>query len=112
MKSVKWTDNVCTVGGTCIHGYFNHADLLQLLELCPEGDITNTFCCHELGMSGGKEFADRVKEIGEAEAKKNGYHPMHTHERGYYFTFMEKEGHKLMAWLKERYPMIRGEGCF
>ncbi len=102
MKNVKWTDNVCTVGGTCIHGYFNLDDLKQLFGLCPNGDFTPTFYHEKLGAYGFSESdIDKMREIKGLDQ-----------EFGYYFTFMEKDGGKLITFLKEKFPMVRGEGCF
>jgi hypothetical protein len=114
MKNVRWTNNVCTVGGTCIHGYFTLDDLRQLFKLCPDASFTPTFYHEKLGAYGySEQHLDKVKEIGEAEAKRRRcMYPLHTHEWGYYFTFMEKDGQALIKWLKERYPMRRGEDCY
>lgn len=112
MKNVRWSDNVCTVGGTCIHGYFTVEDLRKLFELCPQGSFTPTFYHEKLGAYGfGPDVLDKMVEIGKEEIKKCLYYPLHTHEWGYYFTFMEKDGEKLLSWLREKFPMVRGESC-
>lgn len=40
---VKWSDNLCTVGWTCIHGWFSPDELRRLASECPDGDFTPTF---------------------------------------------------------------------
>jgi hypothetical protein len=115
MKRVRWTDNVCTVGGTCIHGYFTAEDLRWLFKLCPVGSFTPTFFHEKLPVAGlGLEDIDTIEIIGEAEAKLPGIcrYPLHTYEHGYYFTFQESDGGELLEELKRNYPMVRGEGCY
>jgi hypothetical protein len=98
MKNVIWTNNVCTVGGTCIHGYFDGIDLTFLLSLCPEGYFTPTFYCETLNSGGFKN---------PQELKKHKWHNNKTLfdvELGYYFTFMDNEGEKLIKYLKKKFP--------
>lgn len=103
MNSVRWTDNVCTVGGTCIHGCFNATDLRLLFELCPTGTFTPTFFEPRLPVYGyGREGIDIIKGIGTRHGS------LGDEERGYYFTFMESEGQALLTYLREHYPLRRG----
>jgi hypothetical protein len=114
MKNVRWSDNVCTVGGTCIHGYFTLEDLSQLFELCddPDATFTPTFYHERLGPCGFiQNDLESIRTLGEDEESRKVYSPLHKGERGYYFTFMERYGERLLTWLKERYPMVRKEGC-
>lgn len=108
MKNVKWTDNICTVGGTCIHGYFNGDDLNILLKLCPTGTFTPTFSNEHLD-DGGYRNTKLLKEIIISRHESIS---LYDKEWGYYFIFMENEGNQLLGFLKKSYPMIRGEGCF
>jgi hypothetical protein len=40
---VTWSDNLCTVGSTCIHGWFAPDEMRRLLAECPDGTFTPTF---------------------------------------------------------------------
>ena len=43
MKSLRWSDNICTVGWTCIHAWMNYEDMEWLHSMHPEGTFTPTF---------------------------------------------------------------------
>lgn len=107
MQRVRWTDNICTVGSTCIHGYFDGDDLTFLLSLCPNGSFTPTYY-HERFPASGKSDPSCLKQLKFSNFSERS---LYDTELGYYFDFTESEGHKLLNWLKERYPMVRGEGC-
>jgi len=110
MKNVKWTDNVCTVGGTCIHGYFNGADLTKLWQLCPSGHATPTFCHERLGPRGfGIELLDVLKSIKYFSSDND---VLYNKEYGYYFTFMEKDGDALLSYLSGIFTMKKGENGY
>lgn len=40
---VTWSDNICQVGWTCIHGWFSPDEMRRLASDCPAGDFTPTF---------------------------------------------------------------------
>lgn len=95
---------MCTVGGTSVHGYFTAADLMILFELCPSGSFTPTFYHEHLPAVGyGREGIERVKVI-ESEYRHSSVDGF-----GFYFTFMEADGEALLTYLRNKYPMIRGE---
>jgi hypothetical protein len=102
MRRVQWTDNILTEGVTCIHGYFTREDLNLLFELCPEGWLTQTFCCDlsvcGRGINDLKDF-DKLNWTGYVK------------EKGFYFSFEETKGIKLIEFLKQSFPMRRGEPC-
>lgn len=105
MKNVRWSDNSCTVGGTCIHGFFNGPDLEKLLELCPEGNFTPTFYSEKFYRSGcGLSDIQHMKNVIYWNGKT-----LYDTENGYYFTFMENDGADLLEYLKTKFPMVRGE---
>ena len=43
MQNLDWSDNNCTVGSTCIHGYFVLPELKEIMGLQTECSITPTF---------------------------------------------------------------------
>lgn len=105
MKYVRWTDNVCTVGGTCIHGNFSGDDLKKLFELCPSGDFTPTFYNEKFYRSGCTlKDVDDLKKV-----PCYPYTTLYNSECGYYFSFMERDGRALLEFLKELFPMVRGD---
>jgi hypothetical protein len=74
MKNVRWSDNVCTVGGTCIHGAFTAEDLKQLFELCDDesATFTPTFYHARLGPCGyNRNGVELLEQIGNKEPKAN-----------------------------------------
>ena len=44
MKQVTHSDNLCTVGMTCITALMDANDMRALLKLCPDGNFTPCFC--------------------------------------------------------------------
>jgi len=104
MKNVRWTDNACTVGGTCIHGFFNGDDLKKLFELCPSGHFTPTFYAEKFYRSGCT-----LKDVDDMKKVPWGYpkSTLYDSEADYYFTFMECDGQKLLEFFKESFPMVR-----
>lgn len=100
MNHVRWSDNNCTVGGTCIHGRFTPNDMAWLLSMVPEGYFTNTF--HEPEFGWRRITPEKAREVCGEE------------ERGYYFSFMEDEKSQalLVALRLKGFDMKRGEPCF
>lgn len=43
MIRLEWTDNLCTVGWTCIHARLTPDDIDYLMSKCPKGHIHQTF---------------------------------------------------------------------
>ncbi len=111
MRNVKWPDNVLSEGTTSIYGIFTGHDLTILLDLCPEGNFTPTFYEPRLpAMGHGRNDLERLKGIDARDYPHSM--TLFDAERGYYFTFKESDGIALLTYLKERFPMIRGEGCY
>lgn len=44
MKRVTHSDNLCTVGKTCLTALMSPEDMYALKEVCPDGDFTPCFC--------------------------------------------------------------------
>jgi hypothetical protein len=109
MKRVRWPDNILSEGYTCIHGYFTIKDIEQIFVLCPSGHFTPTFYEPKLVSSGhGKEIVQNLRDMDTTRHKRSSFKIT---EFGFYFTFPESEGQKLLDHLKEHFPMVRGEPC-
>lgn len=98
MERVRWPDNICTVGWTCIHGWFTRADVDILFGLCPTGSLTPTF--YEPGLG-----TIRRGELSRLDVVSYKW------PHGFYFNFCEAEGEALLNYLRARFPLQRGEGC-
>jgi hypothetical protein len=109
MKNVRWPDNNCTVGGTCIHGFFTKADLEKLFELCPNGSFTPTFYHERLGPRG---FSKKDLPLLDTPYWHGDTTLLSAKEFGYYFTFMEHDGLGLIAYLKSFCCLRKGEPCW
>lgn len=85
MKDLKWSDNVCTVGWTCVHAGFTPAQMNDLKTLCPKGDFTVTFL---------SDFPIRSAKDAEKHLKT---HPYSNGVIYTYFTFpLDKNGVSLL----------------
>lgn len=83
IQELQWSDNVCTVGWTCIHAYMVAADMRWLLERCPDGTFTPTF--YRLAEEGGPVLTPEEAEKLEGP-------------RGFYFNFpLDMRGEALLA---------------
>jgi hypothetical protein len=90
MQQLRWTNNICTVDWTCLHGSFTVEELDQMFLLCPSGSCTPTFYHEKLG--GGFSSTKRIKEVGL------------TGEQSYYFSFPLSQIKPLFVWLALTYP--------
>jgi hypothetical protein len=86
MKNLDWTNNICTVGWTCIHGYFTLAELKDLYGLHPEGNFSPTF--PGLNSYSPEEMFKSIEkqQIGDDE-------------RGYYFNLPWQGSEALVTFL-------------
>jgi len=86
MRNLDWSDNILTVGWTCIHGSFTLKELKQLYDLHPEGSFSPTF-------PGINNYS--VDDMFAA-IKKKGYADT---EMGYYFNFPWQGSEALITFL-------------
>jgi len=94
MERVTWSDNICSVGWTCIHGYFTPSDLEWLLKQVPKGHLTPTYYSQL-----------PIRWTPETVRERWGNDP-----RSYYFSFPEAEGTTLLVALRIRgFPLQRGQ---
>jgi len=91
MKNLTWSDNLCTVGKTCIHGFFNYEDMLWLLQMCPSGTFTPTF--YELPEQWSYSWKTQNGILYNMETIKE-------EQKGFYFNFNEKENQTLLVALR------------
>jgi hypothetical protein len=102
MKYLNWSDNVCTIGWTSIHGVMNADDMEWMGKMHPAGHFTPTFFSR--WSWNHTVTPERIREHCGDES------------RGFYFTFPEDErGQALLTALKfkgmkgERYMSARYE---
>ncbi len=98
MRRIRWSDNICTVGWTCIHAFMNAEDMHHLLAFCPEG----TFSITSLSPWGVWKPATPQR------------HTEHFGEKtmSYYFRFPEDDrGTQLIRYLQGHGMGQRGESC-
>ena len=86
LKNLDWSNNICTVGWTCIHGYFTLEELKQLSDLHPEGNFSPTFPGID-SYYRDDMFID-IKNKGLADK-----------EMGYYFNFPWQGAEALVSFL-------------
>lgn len=86
MKNLDWSNNICTVGWTCIHGWFTLDELKQLIELHPEGSFSPTF--PGINSYSRDDMFIAIKNKGFADE-----------EMGYYFNFPWKDSEALVTFL-------------
>jgi hypothetical protein len=89
MNNVLWTNNICTVDWTCIHGTFTADELDEMFSLCPEGSIAPTFYHASLG--GGYSNTQRMRELNI----KDG---------AFYFSFPLTRLKPFLTWLALAHP--------
>ena len=93
MYSLRWTNNLCTVGWTCLHGSFTPDELDTMLKYCPSGSFTPTFSHERLAACGHSNTA-RVREVGIKESQ------------GYYFNFPLTQAKPLFVWIAVTHPSM------
>lgn len=80
LKSLRWSDNTCTVGHTTIWALMTAEDMEWLLQMQPRGRFTNTF--FYAGPRGNNDWINYARV-------QNGLH-------GFYFNFPEDERGKTL----------------
>ncbi len=104
MQRVRWSDNILSEGSTCIHGYFTREDIDLLFSFVPDGSLIHTFCDSRLSVVGRG-----INDLKDLDVLN--WNDKYGKTKGFYFSFEEKKGEALLSFLKEKFPMVRGEGC-
>lgn len=80
LVDIKWSDNLCSVGWSCIHARgWSRKSLERVLDYCPRGHFTPTFY---IGGDTRRQFTD----IDREEVKDYGA-PVRMMHQGAYFNF-------------------------
>ena len=103
MRSVRHSDNSCTVGWTSISGTFDADDVALMHEVCPEGYLIPTFLVPR--GHGPKREGERTTTTDWIEwLRKGGLHGSKAFT--FYYTFpLGPNGEVLLVVLYQRYGM-------
>lgn len=102
MRRLIHSDNIGTVGWSCIQGHFNAEDMYFLEQMCPEGDFTP---CFPAPKSGNKK-REAAWWVGYMKAHRPPDATDETHHVSMYYNFpLEPHGEVLLIALYQRYGM-------
>jgi hypothetical protein len=107
MRNLVHSDNIGTVGWSCIQGHFNEADLRWVEMMCPEGDWTPCFPppkgsskLHYNGKHPASWWCEYMQEFRPPNATAESHHV------SMYYNFpLEPHGEVLLIAMYQRYGM-------
>lgn len=104
MKKLIHSDNIGTVGWSCVQGSFNEDDFNLLETMCPEGDFTPCFNAPRDGFTTGKH--DAAWWIRYLEKFRPPDATPQSHHVAMYYNFpLHPHGEVLLIALYQRFGM-------
>lgn len=97
MKHLKHSNNLCTVGWTCIYAMLTPDEMRELLVICPQGTFSPTWYQWGKDILTPDQFEAWI-EKENAKRKKRGHYSSLMESMGFYFNFPRDEaGETLLA---------------